>query len=122
MIKYWKIILLSALFFGGGSVTLAANPTPQTVNEVFDRFIHINVTGLFPAMISIALVTFLAGVIKFVKAGDNEEARQAGRQVMIYGIVVLFVMMSFWGIVKLLTTSFFSDEPGLPNYLPSLSQ
>lgn len=98
------------------------NATPQTVSDVFNGFVEGNVTGLFAAMVLVAFVTFLVGVVKYVKAGDNEESRQAGRQVMIYGIIILFVMVSFWGFVKILTKSFFGDDPALPNYLPKLSQ
>ena len=76
-----------------------------------------------PLLILVALVIFLSGVVKFVSSGDNEEARQAGRQVMVYGIVTLFVMISTWGIVGLISGSFF---PGasitLPDVLPQLQQ
>lgn len=116
-----KLALTLTTLLASVGVALAANPTPQTVSGVFNGFITGNVLGLFPAMLSIALVTFLVGMVRFIKAGGDEEARLAGRQVMLYGIIVLFVMVSFWGIVKLLTVSFFEDDPGIPNFLPTLS-
>ena len=75
-------------------------------------------SGLIPTLIAVGLVTFLAGVTKFVSAGDNEEKRAAGRSVMVYGIIVLFVMMSMWGFVRILTQSFFGTDPEISNYLP----
>ena len=77
-------------------------------------------SGLVPLLVLIGLVTFLSGVVGYVKAGDNEEKRAAGRQVMTYGIVVLFIMMAYWGFVGFFTQSFVGEDPKIPNYLPRL--
>lgn len=94
---------------------------PKTFNEIFSTY---SSSGFFTTFISflvlVALVVFLVGVLRFVKAGDNEEQRTAGRSVMIFGIVVLFVIISIWGIVGLFTKSFTDKNPTLPNYLPHL--
>ncbi len=91
---------------------------PGTISDVFACFAVGNMTWLIPILVLVGLVTFLVGVLRFVKAGDNEEQRTAGRQVMIFGIVVLFIMVSFWGFVGLLTETFFGAKPGIPNYIP----
>ena len=75
-------------------------------------------TYLIPILVLVGLVTFLVGLLRFIKAGDNEEQRTAGRQVMMFGIVVLFVMVSYWGFVGILTQTFFAAKPGIPNYIP----
>ncbi|MFA6050614.1 MAG: hypothetical protein WC761_05450 [Candidatus Paceibacterota bacterium] len=90
---------------------------PETINEVFGCFIFTNMTALIPVLVLVGLVTFLAGVVKFVRSGDNEESRKAGRDIMIYGIIVLFVMVSFWGFVGILSQTFFGRDAGIPNYL-----
>lgn len=76
--------------------------------------------GFIPVLILAGLITLLAGIIKFISAGDNEEQRTSGRQVMTYGIIVLFVMISFWGFVSIITHSFFTADQKIPNYLPNL--
>jgi phage-related holin len=103
------------------SLVLAAK-TPETANQVFGILSFGNLDGLIPVLILAAVVTFMAGVVKFVGAGDNEEKRQAGRDVMIWGIVVLFVMVSIWGFVNILSNTFFGRTFGLPNYLPALQK
>ena len=100
-----------------------AGGTPQTINQIFLNFAVFNMVKFVPALILVGLVTFLAGVVSFVNAGDNEEKRAAGRSVMVYGIIVLFVMISLWGLVSILTQSFFTgsySKPTLPNYLPDI--
>ena len=92
--------------------------TPETVNDIFYSFAWGNMKGMIPALIIIALVTFLSGVVKYIKGGDNEESRESGRTMMVYGIVVLFVMVAFWGIVRIVTNTFVTGGVKIPNYLP----
>ncbi len=62
-------------------------------------------TSLVPIAIGLAVVLFLFGVVKYVAAGDDEAGRSSGRQLMLWGIVALFVMVSVWGLVSLLGTT-----------------
>ena len=123
--KINKILIASSSFL----VAIPAFAVCSTSGQIQDLhsfltcFIVGNMQRYVPLLILVALVIFLSGVVKFVSSGDNEEARQAGRQVMVYGIVTLFVMISTWGIVGLISGSFF---PGasitLPDVLPQLQQ
>ncbi len=50
----------------------------------------------------VALVVFFFGLVKFImKAGDSKEVEN-GRRLMIWGTVALFVMVSIWGLVRLM--------------------
>ena len=70
-----------------------------------------NLTTIFqatiPAMMVLATVLFLWGVITYLTNADNEDARTKGRTFMIYGIIGLFVMVSVWGLVQVVYKSFF---------------
>ena len=59
---------------------------------------------LIPIVITLGIVYFIYGVIKYVTAKD-EEARKEGRTVMIYGIIGLFVIVSIWGLIRFLGTA-----------------
>lgn len=52
-----------------------------------------------------AFFFFLWGVFQFVRAAGDEEARKAGRDHIIYGVIGLAVMASVYGLVNFLTTS-----------------
>lgn len=58
---------------------------------------------------ALAVVFFLYGILKYIASGDNEDSRKASKQVMIYGIIGLFVMVSFWGFVNILINTFQLD-------------
>ncbi len=85
----------------------------KDLTEIFTYLLCVMDEGIIPVLISIGLIIFLAGVVKFVTAGDNEEKRQGGRQMMIFGIIALFVMVAVWGFVNLLSNTIFGKNSEL---------
>jgi len=71
-----------------------------------------------PVVITIALIYFIWGVARYIIT-DDEDKKKAARDVMVYGAIGLFFIVSIWGIVGLLqdftgardTTI---DVPGVP--------
>ena len=59
------------------------------------------IEALVPLIIGLAVLYFLWGVLKYVVAKDSEDQKEA-RSVMVMGVIVLFVMVSVWGLVNLL--------------------
>ena len=64
-----------------------------------------------PILMVIAVIYFVWGVITFVVAGD-EEAKTAGRDKMIYGIIGLVVIVAMWGLVRIVVSTFGLNTPG----------
>ena len=54
---------------------------------------------LIPIVFSFALVAFLWGLAKLVLNAADEKSRIEGRQLMIWGVIALFVASSIWGII-----------------------
>lgn len=71
---------------------------------------------ILPLIFSIAFVVFMYGVIKYVIASDSKE-KDEGKKFLMWGIIGLFVMVSVWGIVGLVSNSL-----GLENTVPQLQQ
>ena len=58
-------------------------------------------------LFALATVFFLWGVIQYVIGSQGDETKlKKGRQVMVWGIVGMFIMASAWGIVKILCQYF----------------
>ncbi len=96
---------------------------PVDIGSLFNYVLCLLDSAVVPFLIGLGLVLFLVGVLKFVSAGDNEEARQGGRNMMMFGIVSLFVMVSIWGFVNILSRSFFgtdSEIQSLPRKSPTV--
>lgn len=62
------------------------------------------IVAIIPLIFAIALVVFLWGVFKFMSASDVK-SKQEGQKVIWWGILGLFVMVSVWGIIKILGTT-----------------
>lgn len=71
-------------------------------------------TPLIALIIGLAFVTFLWGIYKYVSTASNE-GKAGAKETIIYGLVGLFVMLSVWGLVKILTETF-----GVGNVIPQL--
>jgi uncharacterized membrane-anchored protein len=56
-------------------------------------------------IISLAVVYFLVGLFKYI-VSKNEAERAKGKNHAVTGIIILFVMMSMWGIVYLFRETF----------------
>lgn len=71
---------------------------------------------ILPLIFSIGFIVFMYGVIRYVIAGDSKE-KEEGKKFLMWGLIGLFVMVSIWGIVGLV-----SNTLGLENTVPQLQQ
>jgi uncharacterized membrane protein len=69
------------------------------------------ITKLIPIVIGAAVLLFLFGILRMVFAGSEDE-RKAARNFMILGIVALAVMVSVWGLVRFLQSTFGLENSG----------
>ena len=73
--------------------------------------------AVIPIIIGIALLTFLWGVMKYGLSKDDA-SRKESIAIIINGLIILFVMVSLWGLVWLFASFFgvsFSDSTTLPD-------
>ncbi len=71
------------------------------------------VIGIIPLIFAAAFVVFLWGVLKFMAARDAPKQAEA-KQLIIAGLIGLFVMTSVWGILKIVSTTFGIDASTVP--------
>jgi hypothetical protein len=107
-IKLFKKIFLSSVIFTPFLV-LASGDSLNTVIINIARLIQ---NGLIPIVIGLALLAFLWGVMKYGTSQD-EAARKESISIIINGLIVLFVMISVWGLVALFF-NFFGLNPNGP--------
>lgn len=54
---------------------------------------------LIPVMLSLAVLVFFWGLVKYIANASDEAAKESGKTLMIWGMVAMFVMVAFWGII-----------------------
>ena len=84
----------------------SAASAPSSIKDFLE-----NLTGIFrniiPLLVLVAILAFFWGLAKLILNAGNEDLRQEGKSVMIWGIIALFVMSAMWGIVILLSQTIF---------------
>lgn len=60
---------------------------------------------IIPVLAAAALALFFVGVVRFIY-NTSEHGRIGDKQLIVWGLVAIFVLFSLWGIVRLLTRSF----------------
>ena len=73
--------------------------------EVF-QVVQTVLSALIPISITLALVYFIWGISQFILVSGNDEKREEGKQKIIWGIISIFVIVSIWGIVNFIGSSF----------------
>jgi len=90
--------------------------TPGNFAEMVYVFVDL-LNVLYPVLTATALLVFIWGIVKFIAAGGDEKSITDGKNLMIWGIIALFVMVSVGAIIE-----FFSLEFGFTFGIPTLPQ
>lgn len=87
----------------------------KTINEIAEGIINLINGVLVPLVFALAFITFLFGVFKYFFAGAaDEKKRSEGRQFIMWAIIAFAVMISVWGLVRVLAGTFSLDSASRP--------
>src|SRR3989338_4313627 len=100
-----KIASLSSLAVA--TVLLPALASAANLFETLGIFSSL-LNGIMGIFIILAIVTFFWGLIMYIfsMGGEGKEAASKGVRLMFWGFIAIFVMVSIWGIIGLLRTTF----------------
>ncbi len=104
------LLILPMVAFGQGNLS-------GTGVGTFIRNILTFINGvLVPLVFAIAFLVFIWGMFKaFILGGADEGKQSEGKALMFYAIIGFVVMVSLWGIVNLLASSFGLTDPTINN-------
>lgn len=87
------------------TITIFDTPSEDLNFTVFANKLVGIANAVIPFLIGVAFVVILWGIFKYIRnAGDSEKVAE-GRKAVVYGVIALFLMLSFWGFVMLITKS-----------------
>jgi hypothetical protein len=97
-------------FVAGGALLLpyvSAAQAPEDLRDLLDIFIDI-IGIIVPIIFALIVLTISWGVAKAWIMGDSSsDDVEKGKKLVFVGVIVLAIMVSIWGIVRMLSTSFF---------------
>ena len=73
-----------------------------------------------PFLVIVALVAFIWGVVQYVIAGGDANKKKEGRNLIIYGLIGLFVIVAVWGLVAVIGNTI-GVQPGGTIQIPQFS-
>ncbi|OGC85946.1 hypothetical protein A3D70_00735 [Candidatus Adlerbacteria bacterium RIFCSPHIGHO2_02_FULL_54_18] len=82
--------------------------TGPTLSSAVASFVSL-VNVVTPLLGGIALLIFFWGIIRYLWASGDSQSKASGREVIVWGLVALFVIFSVWGILSLACWSFVGD-------------
>ena len=88
----------------------------KSIGNIFNFFSCILLKTIIPFLFTLATAGFIWGILQYFLNPDNEEKRKKGKSYMIWGIISLFVMISMWGLVGIISETF-----GIGTLIPQLS-
>jgi uncharacterized membrane protein YuzA (DUF378 family) len=96
-----SVLFAPAIAFAQPQVGNQVGTTQQLIDTLVSFF-----TAATFIIIAAAVVYVIWHAFQFVMAGGDEEKRKAGQNGIIYGVIGIAVMVSVWGLVTFLTSSF----------------
>ena len=108
MKKILRIGALSILLFP--ALALAA---PKNFTELADLLVDL-IGGATVVMMVFGLVMYLWGMAVNIPEFGDEKGAEKRKSFFFWGIIVLFLMVSIWGILRLLQDTLFGDISSKP--------
>jgi len=71
------------------------------------------IDSVIPLLFVLSIAGFVYGIMQYFLNPENEEKRKQGKSFMLWGIVALFVMVSIWGLVGILSNTFLGEKPAV---------
>jgi hypothetical protein len=98
-------------------VASAQQSAPKTLKELVTMVVNL-LNSATALLVLLALVIFLFGASVNIFKSREQGSGALGKFLM-WGVIILFVMVSIWGILRLLQNTLFSDavnsSTGVPN-------
>lgn len=90
----------------------------MTLQVLISNILNTFIQPLFPIILGLAFLYFFWGLVQYLRTGFNKQDQVDGaKNMMFWGVIVITVMTSVWGIVQILQSMFFSG--GVPTTPPS---
>lgn len=77
----------------------------QSFSRMAANIVNI-IQRLFELVMILGVVVFLYGIIIYIYSAGDERKRSSAKNYIIYGLIGLFVMFGFWGIIELVKATF----------------
>lgn len=99
-----KALALTSVALAAFAVPLVSFAAISNLSDV-GSFIINTINNVFvPVLFAVAFIVFIWGAFDtFILGANSEEVKEHGKNLMLWGLIGFFVMVSVWGLVNILT-------------------
>lgn len=98
----------------------------QAAQTIINKFVQVILAPAILVIFSLGMLYFVWGLVQFLIAVSDGSPTADGKRHMIYGVAGMFIMVSVYGIIALISNTFGLGvnpaNPGSYNPTPSTSQ
>jgi hypothetical protein len=113
-----KALALTASTLATFAFPVLAFAQINTLSDVGSTIIGIINNILVPVLFALAFIVFIWGAfLTFIVGASSEETKDKGKNLMLWGLIGFFVMVSVWGLVNIMTSTFVTTNtaPTIPS-------
>lgn len=106
------------LFVATPSAALAAGAA-RTYSELVDQLVTLMGNGV-TFLVALAIAIYVYGMTTNINEFGNESNPEKKKALFFWGIIIIFVMVSIWGIIRIVGNTLFNDQsaPSQQQQLP----
>jgi hypothetical protein len=82
----------------------------MTFAQLVGKFIDI-INPILVLLVAVAMLVFFKGLVSFIAKSGDEKSHADGRNLMVWGLIALFVMISVFGILRMAYGEFGFNQP-----------
>lgn len=87
----------------------------QSVSGLVGNLVNV-IAALVSLAIAVGVLYFMWGLVRYLLAYGDEKARRESVQTITNGLIALFVMVTVWALVELISRSLIGEGVGLPQF------
>lgn len=88
-----------------------------TIQQLVTKYIVKGANYIVVLLIGMTVLVFMYGLMKYMfKGRESDAARTEGRKLMLWGIIGIFVMISVWGLVGILSNTLGHTSNAIPQF------
>ena len=96
---------ITSMIFAGVAIVLPSVAGAVTLKHTLGTVSGI-INAVIPILLAIAVIAFFWGLILYLLSGEVAEKKAQGIEIMMMGLIAIFVMVSIWGIIGILQSTF----------------
>mgnify|MGYP001563776675 CR=1 FL=1 len=103
IVSRWSLVVGSGLL-----IPVIVSAAPENFKALINVFISI-INVILPLVYGLSFLYFFWGIAKYIFSAGSEEQKKEAKNVMTWGLIAIFVLTSFFGILKLFGGAFFPN-------------